>query len=164
VPFAFDSIVAQVSGAIEGFATTDEGIALLAGCSKCMTDQGYHHADPGEADTQFSGNEKVSDDEVLEMSLVTVVYDRRWRGFVVGLRERILRLLDTDGADLDPDEFVEFAVVKLGVGPLLVERLRQAGIEAHGHETVNPATTMLTDYSVSVRRRDLAAAAEAYNE
>ncbi|MFP5489631.1 MAG: hypothetical protein ACLGHQ_15170, partial [Acidimicrobiia bacterium] len=96
-------------------------------------------------------------------SLVAVVYDRRWRGFVVGLRERILRLLDTDGADLDPDEFVEFAVVKLGAGPLLVERLRQAGIEAHGHETVNPATTMLTDYSVSVRRRDLAAAAKAYN-
>lgn len=101
---------------------------------------------------------------LLERRSSRVVYDRLWRGFVVGLRERILRLLDTDGADLDPDEFVEFAVVKLGAGPLLVERLRQAGIDAHGHETVNPATTMLTDYSVSVRRRDLAAAAEAYNE
>lgn len=81
----------------------------------------------------------------------------------MGFRERILRLLDTGDAGLDPDEFVEFAVVNLGAGPLLVERLRQAGIEAEGRETVNPATTVLSDYSVSVRRRDLAVAAEAYD-
>lgn len=64
VTLAFDSILGQVSGAIDGFATTTEGIAMLAAWSECMTDQGYHYANPGEADTQFSGNDKVSDDEI----------------------------------------------------------------------------------------------------
>jgi hypothetical protein len=79
----------------------------------------------------------------------------------MSIRQRILRLLDHGDRVSDPDEFVELAVVNLGAGPMLVERLRRAGIEARGHETVNPATTTLSDYSVSVRRRDLAAAADA---
>jgi hypothetical protein len=85
-----------------------------------------------------------------------------WRGIDVGLRERIFRLLDRGSADVDPDEFVEFAVVHVGAGPLLVERLREAGIEATGHDTFNPGTQVLSDYSVSVRRRDLPAAAQVY--
>lgn len=79
------------------------------------------------------------------------------------LREHILRLLDRGTADLDPDEFVEFAVVHVGAGPLLVERLREAGIEAVGHETFNPGTQVLSDYGVRVRRRDLVAAAQVYD-
>lgn len=81
----------------------------------------------------------------------------------MGLRERIFRLLDRGSADLDPDEFVEFAVVRVGAGPLLVERLREAGIEAVGRDTFNVGTQVLSDYSVSVRRRDLAVAAQVYD-
>ena len=79
----------------------------------------------------------------------------------MGVRERLFRLLERGDRGLDQDEFVEFAVVNLGAGPMLVDRLRNAGIDARGRETVNPATTTLSDYSVSVRRRDLARAAAA---
>jgi hypothetical protein len=72
-------------------------------------------------------------------------------------------LLDRGSDDLDLDEFVEFAVVHVGAGPLLVERLRVAGIEAMGNDTFNPGTQVLSDYSVRVRRRDLAAATHVYD-
>jgi hypothetical protein len=72
-------------------------------------------------------------------------------------------MLDRGSDDLDPDEFVEFAVVHVGAGPLLVERLRSAGIEAMGKDTFNPGAQVLSDYSVRVRRRDLAAAAHVYD-
>jgi hypothetical protein len=72
-------------------------------------------------------------------------------------------LLDRGSDDLDLDEFVEFAVVHVGAGPLLIERLRVAGIEAMGNDTFNPGTQVLSDYSVRVRRRDLAAAAHVYD-
>ncbi len=81
----------------------------------------------------------------------------------MGLRDRILQLLDRGSTDLDPDEFVEFAVVHAGAGPLLVARLRQAGIDANGHDTFNVGTQVLSDYSVMVRRRDLAAAARLHD-
>jgi hypothetical protein len=85
------------------------------------------------------------------------------RRFDVSIRERIFRLLDRGGVEVDPDEFVEFAVVHVGAGPLLVERLRGAGIEAEGHDTFNPVTQVLSDYSIRVRRRDLTAAAQVYD-
>ena len=72
-------------------------------------------------------------------------------------------MLDRGDADVDPDEYVEFAVVHVAAGPLLVERLRAAGIDAMGHDTFNPGTQVLSDYSVRVRRRDVAAAAEVYD-
>ncbi len=81
----------------------------------------------------------------------------------MGVRERILRLLDRGGHELDPDEFVEFAVVHVATGPLLVERLRAAGIEAVGNDTFNPGTQVLSDCSVRVRRRDLTSAAHVYD-
>ena len=81
----------------------------------------------------------------------------------MGLRDRIFQWLDRGSTDLDQDEFVEFAVVHVGAGPLLVARLQEAGIDATGHDTFNPGTQVLSDYSVSVRRRDLAAAAQVYD-
>jgi hypothetical protein len=85
------------------------------------------------------------------------------RRFVVSIRERVIRLLDRGSAEVDPDEFVEFAVVHVATGPLLVERLREAGIDAEGHDTFNVVTQALSDYSVRVRRRDLTAAAHVHD-
>ena len=81
----------------------------------------------------------------------------------MNVRERIFHWLDRGSADLDPDEFVEFAVVRAAAGPLLVARLQQAGIDATGHDAFNVGTQVLSDYSVRVRRRDVAAAAEVYD-
>ncbi|MEY2958720.1 MAG: hypothetical protein RLZZ01_1288 [Actinomycetota bacterium] len=82
----------------------------------------------------------------------------------MGLRSAILRRLATGTDERDPDEFIEFTVVKLAVGPLLVERLRHAGIDAHGHEAMSPAVGLSTDYRVYVRRRDVAAADRVYSD
>lgn len=73
-------------------------------------------------------------------------------------------LLDRGGPELDPDEFVEFAVVHVSAGPMLVERLRRAGIEASGHETFSVATQVPSDDSIRVRRRDVPAATLVYDE
>lgn len=40
---------------------------------------------------------------------------------------------------------------------------QEAGIDAKGHDTFNVGTQVLSDYSVTVRRRDLAAAAQVYD-
>jgi hypothetical protein len=58
----------------------------------------------------------------------------------------------------DPDEYVPFTVVRSWEGPLLVERLRQAGIDAISQEAFNVATSSLSDHRILVRRRDLEAA------
>lgn len=81
----------------------------------------------------------------------------------MGLRDRILQWLDRGSTDFDQDEFVEFAVVHVGAGPLLVARLQEAGIDATGHDTFNVGTQVLSDYSILVRRRDLAATAQVYD-
>lgn len=81
----------------------------------------------------------------------------------MGLRDRIFQWLERGSTDLDQDEFVEFAVVHVGAGPLLVARLHEAGIDATGHDTFNAGTQVLSDYSVNVRRRDLATAAQVYD-
>lgn len=82
----------------------------------------------------------------------------------MGLRDYILRQLERGSVEVDPDEYVEFAVVHVGAGPLLVERLREAGIDAIGHDTFNPGTQVLSDYSVRVRRRDVPTATQVYDE
>jgi hypothetical protein len=82
----------------------------------------------------------------------------------MGLRDAILRRLMAGDDERDPDEFVEFVVVKLAVGPLVVERLRHAGLDAHGHETMSPTVGLSTDFRVYVRRRDLVAAEGVYRD
>ncbi len=81
----------------------------------------------------------------------------------MSLRDRVFQWLNRGSTDLDPDEFVEFAVVLVGAGPLLVARLQAAGIDAMGDDTFNVGTQVLSDYSVRVRRRDLQAAAHVYD-
>ena len=76
------------------------------------------------------------------------------------LRDRLLRLLDRGRVDPDPDEYVDFTVVHVAEGPMLVARLQDAGVDAIGEDTFNPGTQVLSDYRVMVRRRHLAAAAE----
>jgi len=82
----------------------------------------------------------------------------------VSFRERIFRLLDRGHYDVDPEEYVDFAVVHVGVGPMLVARLQEAGVEAIGEDTFNPGTQVLSDYRVMVRRRDLETATTVWSQ
>lgn len=81
----------------------------------------------------------------------------------MSLRSRLLRLLERGPAP-DPDEFVDLAAVPLAVGPMMLHRLHDAGIDARGNEAFNPATSVRSDYRIRVRRRDLERALEVTND
>lgn len=78
----------------------------------------------------------------------------------MSVRDRLRRLLDRGERIDDPDEYVEFAVVRLERGPMLLDRLHGAGIDAVGDDAFSVATQVRSDYRVLVRRRDLEAATE----
>lgn len=79
----------------------------------------------------------------------------------MGLRATLMRWLDRGHVDLDPDEWVEVTVVPVSQGPLLIERLRAAGINATGADTFNVVTQVPSDFRIFVQRRDLVAAERA---
>lgn len=79
----------------------------------------------------------------------------------MGLRDTLMRWLDRGHVDHDPDEWVEVTVVPVSQGPLLIERLRAAGIDATGADTFNVVTQVPSDFRIFVQRRDLAAAERA---
>lgn len=79
----------------------------------------------------------------------------------MSLRDTLMRWLDRGHVNVDPDEWVEAAVVPVSQGPLLIERLRTAGIDATGADTFNVVTQVPSDFRVFVQRRDLAAAERA---
>ncbi|MDJ0767713.1 MAG: hypothetical protein QNJ12_02930 [Ilumatobacter sp.] len=77
----------------------------------------------------------------------------------MSVRTWIERVLGGGAEDADPDEFVEFAVVRITEGPMLVARLQQAGIDAIGDEAFSYVTDSTSQYRVMVRRRDVDTAA-----
>lgn len=79
-----------------------------------------------------------------------------WEAQRMSLRDTLMRWLDRGHVHVDPDEWVEVAVVPLSQGPLLVEQLRAAGIDATGADTFNVVTQVPSDFQVLVQRRDLA--------
>ncbi|MGI8684119.1 MAG: hypothetical protein ACR2MO_03290 [Acidimicrobiales bacterium] len=83
----------------------------------------------------------------------------------MGIGQRILQLFGGGQAhDEDPGAVVEAGVVLLAVGPMLVERLRQRGIDATGIESVDPVTGVRSYMRIMVRQSDLAAARQAFEE
>jgi hypothetical protein len=78
----------------------------------------------------------------------------------VGLRSRLVDLLSRgEEPERDPDEPVELGVVFLPEGPLTVEALRDAGIEATMLEAFD-APTAQARARIMVPRRQVAAAAD----
>jgi hypothetical protein len=76
----------------------------------------------------------------------------------VGLKQWFVDLLSRGEApELDPDEQVEVGTVLLPQGPLTVEALRDAGIDATMVEAFD-APTATTRARIFVRRRDADAA------
>jgi hypothetical protein len=78
----------------------------------------------------------------------------------MGLKQRIIDLLSRgEVPEADPDEFVDVDTVALAEGPLTVELLRDAGIDATMAEAFS-APTAITRARIMVRRREAAAASE----
>ena len=65
---------------------------------------------------------------------------------------------DTEEVAGDPTSLREAGVVRLEEGPMLVERLRDRGVEAVGIESIDPATGARSYMRIMVRQADLAAA------
>jgi hypothetical protein len=71
----------------------------------------------------------------------------------MGLRQKLLEVLSRgDEPELDEDEFVDLEVVPLHLGPLTIEVLNEAGIEALSLEEYNAATAQSRTL-IKVRRR-----------
>ena len=78
----------------------------------------------------------------------------------MGLRQRIVDLLSKGEApETDPDELVDVGTVPVAEGPLTIEALRDAGIDATMAEEFS-APTAITRTRIMVRRREAAAASE----
>lgn len=84
----------------------------------------------------------------------------------MGIGQRLLQLLGggRSSDEGDPGAMREAAVVQLVIGPMLVERLRDRGIEATGIESVDPVTGVRSDMRIMVRQADLPAARRALDE
>jgi hypothetical protein len=76
----------------------------------------------------------------------------------MGLRRKLFEVLSRgEEPELDEDEFVDVEVVPLHFGPITVEALAEAGIEALSVEEFNAATAQ-SRTQIKVRRRQLAEA------
>ena len=60
----FDSIVAGASAAIDGYAATDDGRRSVNQWAQCMSGQGYTYTTPLDPDTEFSGSDGPTQDEI----------------------------------------------------------------------------------------------------
>jgi hypothetical protein len=80
------------------------------------------------------------------------------------LRQNIERLLSRGSFPENPDELVEIGLVPLGTGPMTVASLREAGFDATGAETFNIATDVLSDYRITVPRRQAVDAAASLHQ
>lgn len=80
----------------------------------------------------------------------------------MGIGKRFLQRFAGDPAlaGSDPAAMTEAGVVLLAEGPMLVERLRDQGVEAVGIESVDPVTGVQSYMRIMVRRSDLAVARE----
>jgi hypothetical protein len=76
----------------------------------------------------------------------------------MGLRQKLLAVLSQgEEPELDEEEFVDLEIVPLHFGPLTIETLTEAGIEALSIEVFN-APTAQSQSQIKVRRRQLAEA------
>ena len=77
----------------------------------------------------------------------------------MGLRQKLLDVLSrgSEPEVVDEDEFVDLEVVPLHLGPLTIEVLDEAGIEAEPLESYNSATAQSSTL-IRVRRRQHAEA------
>jgi hypothetical protein len=77
----------------------------------------------------------------------------------MGLRRKLLEVLSRgdDEPELDGDELVDVEVVPLHLGPITIEVLREAGIEAVSLEAYNAATAQSSTL-IKVPRRQHAEA------
>lgn len=75
----------------------------------------------------------------------------------MGLRRWFIDRLSRGTDTSDPDELVDFRIVSLPRGPLLVHALEQSGIKATMIEWWGPTVTQnpVSSARVMVRRRDL---------
>lgn len=86
-------------------------------------------------------------------------------GDVMGIGQRIARLVSGGRAEEgDPGAMKEAGVVRLAEGPMLVERLRDRGIDATGIESVDPVSGIRSYMRIMVRQSDLAATHQVFEE
>jgi hypothetical protein len=83
----------------------------------------------------------------------------------MGLRQKLIEVLSRGEPDPEPDEeeFVELERVPLHFGPLTVETLGAAGIEALQFEEFDPVTAQSRSL-IKVRRRQVAEATATLDE
>ena len=73
----------------------------------------------------------------------------------MGLRERIMRALDRGPAPaVDPDAVVELTNVPYFEGPMVLSRLREAGIDAQGVEATSAGTRAMARDRMRIFVRD----------
>ena len=67
-------------------------------------------------------------------------------------RQRLSTLFLSGAIEENPDEPVEIGVVAISQGPIAVERLREAGYDAGGHDAFNIVTSVASGYRILVPR------------
>lgn len=67
-------------------------------------------------------------------------------------RDRLRTLFVSGEIEENPDEPVEIGVVPIGRGPIAVEKLREAGYDAGGHDAFNIVTNVASGYRILVPR------------
>jgi len=76
------------------------------------------------------------------------------------LRDRLVRMLSRGSTPDDPNARVELAVVPIASGPMTVAVLQDHGVDAVGSETFNVATSLLSDFRITVPSGQLQQAQE----
>ena len=83
----------------------------------------------------------------------------------MGIGQRFQRLFGSGRAgEADPGAMREAGVVPLAGGPMLVDHLRDRGIDAVGIESVDPVSGVRSYLRIMVRQSDLAAARQVLEE
>lgn len=79
-------------------------------------------------------------------------------------RDRLRTLFVSGDIAEDPDEPVEIGVVNIARGPIAVEKLRDAGFAAGGHDAFNIVTGVASGYRILVPRHQSDEAFRALDE
>jgi len=82
----------------------------------------------------------------------------------VAIRDAFFRLLNRGEPSADPDEPVEIGIIPLAVGPMTVESLRNAGLNAVGAPTYNIISEVANRYRILVPRREAVDAQQLLDE
>ena len=81
----------------------------------------------------------------------------------MGLRDTLRNLFGASEA-VDPDEPIEIGVVPIAIGQIALERLREEGFDAVGHDAFNIVSNVASGYRIIVPHAQSEAAAARLDE